>query len=360
MRVRAVVLTEPNVLVVEELTVPALADDEVLVRVTASGLCHSDLHGYRQSSRFVGPTVLGHEVTGVVEEVGATVQRLKPGDRVVGSWVPACGECAWCLDGETHLCRELGPSHSGPRLARSDGTLIRRATGLGGFAEAMLCGSRSLVKVETELPDEQLALLGCGVATGVGAVFNTARVRPGSSVAVFGCGGVGQSVIAGARIAGADRIIAVDPVPDKLTAAVHSGATHTIEPNADGVAEAVFDATGGRGADFVFEVSGRADSLANAWAATRRGGTLVPVGAQEANALYPFTAYEQLFNEKKLLGCLYGSTEMRRDFPMLVRLAESGKLDLAAMVSRKIRLEDVQDGLHAIEAGQVIRQVMVP
>jgi S-(hydroxymethyl)glutathione dehydrogenase/alcohol dehydrogenase len=357
---RVVMLTGPDTLEIEELAVPTLRPTEVLVRVTASGLCHSDLHNLREPARFQGPTILGHEVAGVVEDVGRSVTSLGRGDRVIGSWVPACGVCPWCLGGQTHLCRELWEEGRSPRLERADGSLARRATGLGAFAEMMVVGERSAVKVETELPDEQLALVGCGVTTGVGAVLNTAQVTPGSSVVVFGCGGVGQAVVQGARVAGAATIMAVDPVPAKLRFAAASGATHTIDARDPDVVGRITDLTGGRGADFTFEVSGRADGLAAAWAATRRGGTLVPVGAQQPTTLNPWPAYEQLFQEKRVLGCLYGSAEMRRDFPLILRLVEAGRLDIGFMVTRTLTLDEVSAGLDAIEQGEVIRQVMIP
>jgi S-(hydroxymethyl)glutathione dehydrogenase/alcohol dehydrogenase len=357
---RAAVLVETNRIELEELSLPPVQPHEVVVNVRASGLCHSDLFGYRDPARFQGPVILGHEVAGVVEAVGSAVSGLTPGDRVVGSWAPECGHCAWCLEGEPHLCRELWASGLAPRLERADGTLVRRSGGLGCFAEMMLVGERSLVKVQTDVPDEQLALVGCGVATGVGAVLNTAAVRPGSSVAVFGCGGVGLAVIQGARLAGASAIIALDPIAAKLSVATASGATRAVGEVGDAAVEAVLAATRGRGADYAFEVSGRADGLASAWKSTRRGGTVVPVGAQDPATPYPWTPAEQMFEGKRVLGCLYGSSNMRRDVPLLLDLIEAGRLDLTTMISKTISLGEVGEGLEALERGEVIRQVMVP
>ncbi len=357
---RAAVLTAPNEpLVVEEVTPDALGPQDVLVRVEASGICHSDLLRAQGILTFNAPYVLGHEGAGVVEEIGAEVRSLRPGDRVIASWVASCGACPWCVDGQTHLCHELVPQMWALRLRRSDGSVVARASGLGTFSEAMVVHERSAVKVETDLPAEQLALVGCGVTTGVCAVLNTARVRPGSTVAVVGCGGVGQSAVQGARIAGAAVIVAVDPVELKRTASSKLGATHTVDSSAPGVVEAVQELTGGRGVDYVFETSGYERGLDLAYRLTRRGGTVVIVGAHEPQTMPSWSAFDQMTSEKRVLGSIYGSAQTHRDFPRLVRLIEAGKLDVASMVTRRIALDDVNAGLEAIETGKVTRSVIV-
>jgi S-(hydroxymethyl)glutathione dehydrogenase/alcohol dehydrogenase len=216
-----------------------------------------------------------------------------------------------------------------------------------------------VVKVETDLPDEQLALIGCGVTTGVGAALNTARIVPGSSVAVIGCGGVGQSVVQGARIAGAGRIIAVDPVELKRKTAEQLGATDLVDPGAGDPVEQVKALTGGRGADYAFEVIGLPETVQQAFATARRGGTVVVVGMPRIEAQVTLPGFPLFFEEKKILGCLYGSAQVRRDFARLIGLVEAGRLDIGAMVSRRIKVDEVNDAFRAMEAGEVIRSVIV-
>ncbi|HMC52539.1 MAG TPA: Zn-dependent alcohol dehydrogenase, partial [Acidimicrobiales bacterium] len=278
---------------------------DVVVRVAASGVCHSDLSIARGYVAFPPPTVLGHEGTGEVLEVGREVQRVAVGDTVVASFVPACGSCWFCLRDQSNLCEtSLGMSVT-PRVRRSDGSQASCMTGLGTFAEAMTVDESSVVKVETDLPPEQLALIGCGVTTGVGAALNTARVRPGSTVAVIGCGGVGQSVLQGARIAGAARIIAVDPVELKRKTAEQLGATDLVDPSKGDPVQQVLDLTGGRGADYSFEVIGLSETVQQAYAMARRGGTAVIVGMPRSESTVTLPGFSLFYDEKKLMGCVY-------------------------------------------------------
>jgi S-(hydroxymethyl)glutathione dehydrogenase/alcohol dehydrogenase len=232
-------------------------------------------------------------------------------------------------------------------------------TGLGTFAEMMVVDEEALVKVETDLPDEQLALIGCGVTTGVGAALNTAQVKPGSTVAVIGCGGVGQAVIQGARIAGASRIFAVDPVELKRKTAEQLGATDLIDPAQGDPISQVQALTGGRGADYAFEVIGLPETILQAYAMARRGGTVTVVGAARMDSQVTFGGFQLFYEEKKLLGCIYGSAQVRRDFPRFIALTETGRLDLGSMVSRRIQLDEVNDAFRAMQAGEVIRSVIV-
>jgi S-(hydroxymethyl)glutathione dehydrogenase/alcohol dehydrogenase len=246
-----------------------------------------------------------------------------------------------------------------PRGTRPDGTPVTTMTGLGTFAETMTVGEAALVKVETDLPDEQLALIGCGVTTGVGAALNTAKVEPGSSVAVIGCGGVGQAVIQGARIAGAARIFAIDPVELKRKTAEQLGATDLIDPaQGDPIAQ-VQELTGGRGSDYAFEVIGLPDTILQAFNTARRGGTVVIVGAPRMDATVTFPAFPLFYDEKKLLGCIYGSAQVKRDFPRFIALTETGRLDLGSMVSRRVSLDEVNEAFRAMQAGEVIRSVIL-
>jgi len=358
--VRAAVFVEQDQpLSVEEVTPNPPGPREALVRVKASGVCHSDLSVINGTLPFPPPCILGHEGTGIVEEVGDQVTTVMKGDRVVAAFVPACGSCWQCLRDRAHLCDDSFASSMIPRGTRPDGTPVTTMTGLGTFAETMTVGEAALVKVETDLPDEQLALIGCGVTTGVGAALNTAKVEPGSSVAVIGCGGVGQAVIQGARIAGAARIFAIDPVELKRKTAEQLGATDLIDPaNGDPVAQ-VQELTGGRGSDYAFEVIGLPDTILQAFNTARRGGTVTIVGAPRMDATVTFPAFPLFYDEKKLLGCIYGSAQVKRDFPRFIALTETGRLDLGSMVSRRVGLDEVNDAFRAMQAGEVIRSVII-
>jgi S-(hydroxymethyl)glutathione dehydrogenase/alcohol dehydrogenase len=231
-------------------------------------------------------------------------------------------------------------------------------TGLGTFAEAMTCNESSVVKIDSDLPDEQLALIGCGVTTGVGAALNTAAVQPGSTVAVIGCGGVGQAVIQGARIAGASRIIAVDPVEMKRKTAEQLGATDFVDPSEGDPVAQVQSLTGGRGVDYAFEVIGLPETTLQAYMMVRKGGTAIMVGMTRAEAQLTIPTFDLFFNEKTLKGCKYGSGQVRRDFQRFVDLIETGRLDTSTMVSRTIALDEVNEAFRAMENGEVIRSVI--
>jgi S-(hydroxymethyl)glutathione dehydrogenase/alcohol dehydrogenase len=356
---RAAVFTELNgPLSVEDVTPTDPGPRDVVVRVTASGLCHSDLSVMNGSLPMPPPAILGHEGAGVVEHVGPEVTRVKVGDRVIGSFIPACGICWFCLNDQSNLCENTYTVMMNPRATRADGTMLPTMTGLGTFAEQMIVDEMSVVKVETDLPDDQLALIGCGVTTGVGAALNTAQVKPGSFVVVIGCGGVGQAVIQGARIAGAARIVAVDTVALKRDTALKLGATDVIDPADGDLAGQVMGLTSGRGADYVFEVIGNTDLITAAFMATRAGGTTIAVGVPRSDQSVSIPTFPLVLQEKRLLGCVYGSAQVRRDFPRLIGLIETGRLDVGDMVSRTITLDEINEGFRAMEAGEVIRSVI--
>ncbi|HEX2383695.1 MAG TPA: Zn-dependent alcohol dehydrogenase [Acidimicrobiales bacterium] len=357
---RAAVLNGYNEpLVIEELREPELGPRDVRVQIDASGVCHSDLTVQRGGVPMPVPLILGHEGAGTVLEVGPEVSRVRKGDRVIASFIPACGNCFFCLHEQSNLCEQSSETMIAARGTREDGSSVYGMTGLGTFADVMMTNEASLVKVETDVPNEQLALIGCGVTTGVGAALLTAKVQPGSTVAVIGCGGVGQSVIQGARIAGASRIFAVDPVELKRKTAEQLGATDLVDPAQGDPIQQVKDATGGRGTDYAFEVIGLPDTILQAYNTARRGGTVVVVGMPRIEDMVTFSAMQLFYEEKKLLGCLYGSAQVRRDFPKLVDLVESGRLDIGSMVSRRIKLDEVNDAFRAMDAGEVIRSVIV-
>jgi S-(hydroxymethyl)glutathione dehydrogenase/alcohol dehydrogenase len=342
---------------VEDVTPLDPGPGDVIVRITASGVCHSDL-SVINGTLPAGRVVLGHEGTGVIEKVGDDVVGLAVGDRVIGSFIPACGVCWYCLHDQSNLCAHTYDVMFVPRVRRADGEEMVSMTGLGTFAEMMTVKQMSVVKVETDLPDEQLALIGCGVTTGVGAALNTGDVQPGSIVAVIGCGGVGQAVIQGARIAGAARIIAIDPVALKREAALQNGATHVVDPSDADPVEAVRALSGGRGADYAFEVIGNAATVRQAVDSTRPGGTAVMVGVPKLGTDVSIPAMTVL-EEKKVLGCVYGGAQVRRDFPRLISLIEHGKLDVGHMITRTMHLHEVNDAIAAMQNGEVIRSVLV-
>lgn len=346
-------------LVVEDLPVPEIGPRDALVRIAASGICHTDLTVIAGKSALRLPIVPGHEACGTVEETGAEVRRVRPGQRVLASVSPACGTCWWCINGMSNHC-ELGPRlHAAERFALPSGEMARAVCGCGTFAEAMVVDEASLIPLETSLPDEQLALLGCGVTTGVGAALNTAKVAPGSSVAVIGCGGVGQSVVQGARIAGASTIIAIDPAAGRRIAAGEAGATHTIDPaDGDPVAR-VRDLTAGRGADYTFEVVGLPELIVQAWDMARIEGTVTLVGMPPIGSTVTLPAVQAVFSGKRLVGSSTGGSQVLRDMPRFVRMAEAGQIQLGSMVSNRIPLDQINEGIALLARAEGTRTVIL-
>ena len=356
---RAAVFVETGgPLVIEDLEPAPPGPRDVIVQLGASGVCHSDLSLKNGYVGIMPGTVLGHEGAGTIIEVGGEVSHLKKGDHIVASFIPACGVCYFCLRDQSHLCDTEFNVMMAMRGKRPDQTDYMTMTGLGTFAETMTCDQSSIVKVETDVPDEQLALIGCGVTTGVGAALNTAGVEPGSTVAIIGLGGVGQSVLQGCRIAGAGRIIAVDPVELKRKTAEQLGATDLVDTNAGDPVEQIKALTSGRGVDYAFEVIGLPETTLQAYNMIRKGGTAVMVGMTRAEAEVTIPTFDLFFNEKTLKGCKYGSGQVRRDFQRFADLIETGRLDTAAMVSRTVGLDDVNEAFRAMEAGEVIRSVI--
>jgi len=294
-----------------------------------------------------------------VIEVGDRVKDLHPGDRVIASPNPECGRCWFCLHGQPNLCETTDAMRKRTAALGPAGEAIHAIAGLGSFADEMTVDETMLVKVDSKLASDHLALLGCAVITGVGAVLNTAEVAAGSSVAVIGCGGVGLACVQGARIAGALTIIAVDPVEARRVLALRLGATSAVDPTGDDPGQSVRAATGGRGADYSFEAVGSAPTILLARALTRRGGTTVLVGAAPRRETVTFSAWD-LHTEGRILGCSNGSAHVRRDIPRLVRLAESGELDLSAMVTKHVHLDGLAAAFQAMEDGSGVRTVVVP
>lgn len=346
-------------LVLEDLEPSELGPRDVLVRIAASGICHTDLTVINGLSPLPLPIVPGHEACGIAEEVGAEVRRVRLGDRVLASVSPACGSCWWCTNGMSNHC-QLGPSIlAKPRFRLPDGRSATAVCGCGTFAEAMVVDEASVVAVETDLPDDELALLGCGVTTGLGAALNTAGVTPGASVAVIGCGGVGQSVIQGAHIAGAATVIAIDPAAARREASLRVGATHGVDSGEADPVEQVRELTAGRGADFTFEVVGRPELMVQAYEMARVEGTVVLVGMPAVGQTITLPAMSAVFSGKRLLGSPVGGSQILRDFPRFIRLAESGRLDLGSMVSRHIKLDQINEGVDGLDRAEGVRTVIV-
>ena len=341
---RGVVLTELNRFDVEEIDLDEPGPGEARVRIEATGVCHSDLHIIRTGFGHPLPVLLGHEGAGVVEAVGEGVEHVGPGDRVVIGWRSPCGECAWCLRGAKHLCRT--PPSAARRMHASDGRDVMGALRTGTFATRTVVHSAALVPVAAELPPEEACLIGCAVATGVCSVLKTAEVWEGARVGVIGCGAVGLSVIQGAKVAGAGEIHAIDLDDRKLEAARRFGATH------EGTEEA-------ERLDFVFDVVGRPETVAQGLAMLGHAGTLVYIGLPEpgAEATLPL---DYAFDRRLRILVSHGGDHVpAEDFPRLAQLALDGQIDLAGMVTKRIALDDVVQAFADMDAGEVIRSVIV-
>jgi S-(hydroxymethyl)glutathione dehydrogenase / alcohol dehydrogenase len=355
----AVLYASGEPLRIEEITLYEPGPTQVVVRLFASGVCHSDLSVVRGTFPFMFPTVLGHEGSGVVESTGSAVTRVQPGDHVVLTWMPPCRECFFCLAGQNMLC-DVGLAEAiGSSYATVGGVPLVRGLGVAGFATHTLVPEGSVIKIPKEADLELAALIGCALSTGVGAVFRTARVTPGSSVAVIGCGGVGLCVMQGARIAGASKIIGVDRLATKFELAKSLGATDVVDASDGDPVEAMKALTSGRGADFTFEVVGISQTIKQAFAMTRRGGTTVLVGAGSQTDEVTFNALDMFLDAKTLVGCVYGSTDPDRDFPVLVEMIERGAIDARALITRRISLEEINDALDSMEAGVGARNLVV-
>ena len=345
--------------IVEELQLRALRPHEVRVQIAASGVCHTDLSIRDGSMPALLPTTLGHEGAGVVAEVGSGVTRTAPGDHVVLSWVAPCRACVHCLRGAAHLCVH-GLDHGfGDPYAEGPNGPVWPAMGCGTLAEETLLPETAVIPISPELPLEQAALLGCGVLTGVGAVVRTAQVRPGETVLIVGCGGVGLAAVQGARLSGAARIIAADPSPSARDRALASGATHVIDPAAGDVPAAVRELTDGHGVDHGIEVVGLSTTIRTAYDATRRGGIVTVVGAGRFDDEVVIPALSLMADAKQIRGSVFGSTDPDRDLPPLVDLVLRGALDVNALVSRRIGLADVESAFTAMTAAEVARSVVV-
>lgn len=336
---------------------------EVKVAIRATGVCHSDLSIQQGKLPYPTPCILGHEGAGEVVEVGDGVTAVKPGDRVVAMWTPMCGECYMCRRGQTYLCegvRGMGMMDDGTSRLSKDGKVILHGINSATFAEAAIFRQHAVVKIADDVPFEVAAVVGCGVLTGVGAAIYTADLKPGESVVVIGCGGVGINVIQGARLAGANPIIAIDTIADKLDMAKRFGATHLIDASTGNAQAEVMELTSARGADATFEVVGAPALQRMAFDMSRRGGRAIMVGAAGLTDEVTLPSMFLSLGEKTAKGCYYGSCDPKRDIPLFLDLWKAGKLDLEGLITKTAPLDAVNQAFEDMEAGKVIRTVLTP
>jgi S-(hydroxymethyl)glutathione dehydrogenase/alcohol dehydrogenase len=332
---------------------------EVLLRTAATGVCHSDLHFYNGTYPQAPPAILGHEAAAVVEAVGSQVTDVAPGDHVITCVSVFCGRCHHCLTGHPARCTttERNRREDEPPRVHDNGTTITQFGGLGTFAEKMLVHEHAVVAIRPEMPLDKAALIGCAVVTGLGAVFNTAAIEPGSTVAVFGCGGIGLNCVQGARMAGASRVIAVDRVAAKLELAQRLGATDTVDASAGDPVDGVVALTG-EGVDYAFEAVGLKRTAEQAFGSVRPGGTATVIGMIPPTESVEVPAWGLLM-EKRLQGSLMGSNRFRIDMPRYVDFYLSDRLELDALVAERIGLEDIPDAFAKLEGGESVRSVVV-
>lgn len=365
---RAAVLTavDTPLVVRDDVEVEAPRAGEVGVRMVASGVCHSDRSMQDATLPVTLPVVLGHEGAGIIEAVGEGVRNLAVGDPVVVSWVPQCGRCYFCERGQRQLCQTAdavlltaGLLDGTPRMSM-DGAPLHQMLGTGTFAERTVVAATAAVKVPRDLELTTACLLGCAVLTGVGAALNTATIRPGDTVAVIGCGGVGLNIVQGARIAGAAEIVAIDTNPAKLALATSLGATTTVDASLVDAASVVRDLTAQRGADVAFEAIGAEPTIHQAVDLSRRGGEVVLVGIPSLDVVLSLPVMLGLvMAERTIRGCWYGSADISRDIPSMVELYRRGELLLDELVSRRTTLDDVNEALDGLATSDAARTIVV-
>ena len=337
---------------------------EVLVKMGAAGLCHSDLSVINGDRPRPMPMALGHEAAGVIEEVGEDVTDLEVGDHVIMVFMPSCGHCLPCAEGRPALCEPgaaangAGTLLSGARRLRCDGVPINHHLGVSAFAEYAVMSRRSVVKIDRDLPLEEAALFGCAVLTGVGAVVNTAALRPGQTAAVIGLGGVGLASVLGAIAAGARQLVAIDLADDKLGLARQLGASDTVNALAEDAAEQVRAVTGG-GVDIAFEMAGSARAMELAYKITRRGGMTVTAGLPPPTATLPVPLVNLVAEERTVMGSYIGSCVPTRDIPRYIGLYRAGRLPVDRLMSGRLTLEEINEGFDRLHEGKAVRQVVV-
>ena len=365
MKIKAALAREVNQLTIEEIELDPPKDDEVLVRMHAAGVCHSDLHTYKGELRAAPPLVLGHEGAGVIEAAGKNVRRVKPGDRIMVNWIPACETCPTCLSGRHNLCERLpGTTFQAwlldgtSRLKTLDGMTLKHYLSAATMAQYAVIHESSAIPFPDDVSFEVAAIIGCAVATGVGAVINTAQARPGQPAAVIGCGGVGLSAIQGCKLAGCHPIIAVDVMDSKLAFARQLGATQTLNATETDIVNALRELTRG-GPEYVFDSVGSTGTIPQALRAARPGGTAVIIGMHAFKEETPISSALLVAQNKRLLGSFVGSIRPRLDLPRLVELYRAGKLQLDDLISKRYPLADLPAAFDDMEAGRIARGVLV-
>jgi S-(hydroxymethyl)glutathione dehydrogenase/alcohol dehydrogenase len=360
----AILKTIPGPLTIDQVTIDGPGPNEVLVRTAAAGLCHSDLHFMEGKYTVPTPVVMGHESAGVVEAVGSDVSYVRPGDHVITCLSVFCGQCEFCLSGRPNLCNREGTERSaeGPPRLSFAGAPCGQFASLGSFAEQMLVHEHAVVKIRDDMPLDRAALIGCGVTTGIGAVFRTASVEAGSTVAVIGCGGVGLNCVQGAALAGASRVVAIDTNQLKLKLAEQFGATDLIDASqgnpVESVRELLAGPRGAAGVDYAFEAIGLKSTAEQAFAMLKKGGTATVIGMIPIGTKVELDGYE-LLSEKRLQGSSMGSNRFRQDMPRYVDLYLGGRLKLDELVSARIALNEINSGFEAITRGEVARSVVL-
>ncbi|MWA10820.1 Zn-dependent alcohol dehydrogenase [Streptomyces sp. BA2] len=338
--------------VLDDVEAMGFGPGKVKIRVRATGLCHSDVSAMNGVLPQPAPFIPGHEGAGEIADVGDGVSGISQGDRVLVCWLPACGTCPACKRGQSQLCLAGFMNAGTPNFKRPSGDVFGFA-GTGTFTEEVVVDAGCAVPIPDDVPFDIAALIGCGVTTGLGAAINTAKVEAGSSVAVIGCGGVGISAIQGARLKGAAQIIAVDPVASRREAALRFGATEAVAPDALG--DAKQRVTAGEGFDYVFEVVGKSATARTAYETTRRGGTLVIVGAGAMDDNLQLNMFELFFDEKKILPSMYGGGDVLQSYERAIALWRAGRIDLESMITHRVPLSEINEALDQMRTGVALR-----
>lgn len=366
MKTRTAVIYEPGKPIsIEEIELDSPKAHEVQVKMVAAGICHSDYHIISGELPGYLPMALGHEGAGIVEAIGPEVTSVKPGDHVVLAFIPSCGVCYYCTSGHSNLCNKGAAILAGPqldgtfRMHDSKGNDVGQMCVVSTFSERTVVSDMSIVKVEDYYPLNKAVLVGCGVATGVGAVVHRAKVEAGSTVMVIGCGGIGMNVVQGAALAGARMVIAVDVVDFKLEQAKKFGATHTINPKNQDLVQTVRDLTYGEGVRYAFEAIATPATIGQAYACTAKNGTVVVIGLTPATAeSIPVPPLDLVLYQKTLMGTLYGDSQPRKDIPDLLALYHAGKIKLDEMITKTYTLDQVNEAYADMLAGKNIRGVI--
>ena len=351
---------------IEEIKISPPLANEILVQVKGAGLCHSDLSVINGSRIMPLPLVIGHEGSGEVVELGSAIRDIKVGDHVSFQFSPSCGRCRRCLEGRPQVCELAAATKGkgqlmsgGSRLSDSEGTILNHHTGISCMSEYTVVDRGSVVVIDKSINIEDAALFGCAVMTGVGAVINTARIRPGDSVAIIGLGGVGLNGVMGAKLGGAETIIAIDIDPSKFKRAKELGATHCFDSKNKDTVHAIRDLTNG-GVDFAIDLAGVIPAMNTAYAIVRYGGSIVTAGLSPANAEFSFNHGDLVAQEKSILGSYMGSCVPVRDVPRFLNLFQQGRLPVDKLIDGKIGFDELNEGFDKLSKGEVVRQILVP